>query len=209
MWAFAPFAIKHVEYVLPHQVLDPQNATGSPTAPTEIAKSSNPSNVCLQTNALSPPQSPQPISPSHFLGDHTHHYIKHLEQLLDSSLATVAVIQFSGNTLADVLTPRAYNTFKALYALADLDAPASSTKARGSEIPARSAFSGIGNDCPNSSNRSPPLPNSSLAVPRTGRIHISIPMDYVILFSWAGLAVVSCFVFFLNLSRHCERIFKM
>jgi hypothetical protein len=202
MWALAPSAIKHVECVLPP--LDPQNATaGPPTAPTENAKS-NPSNVHLQTDALSPPQSPQPISPSQFSGDHIHHHIKYLEQLLDSSLATVAVIQFSGNTLADVLTPRAYDTFKALYALATLDAPASSTKPRGSEI------SDIGNDCPYC-NRSPPLPNSNLAVPRTGRIHISFSasVDYVVHFSWAGLAAVACLVVILILPRLCERIFRM
>jgi hypothetical protein len=113
-------------------------------------------NAHLQTNALSPPQSPQPISPLHYSGNHTHHHLKYLEQLLDSSLATVAVIQFSGNnTLADVLTPRTHDTFKALYALAALDAPAStrSTKPGGNEIP---TFSDIGKDCPYSSNRSPP-----------------------------------------------------
>jgi hypothetical protein len=107
-----------------------------PTAPTEIAKS-NPSNVYLKMNALSPPQSPQPTSPSHISRDHTHHHIRYLEQLLDSSLATVAVIQFSGHTLADVLTPRAYDTFKSLYAVAALDAPVSNTKPRGSEITIR------------------------------------------------------------------------
>ena len=158
-------------------------------------------------NALSPPQSPQPISPSHLSGDHTHHNIKYLEQLLDSSLATVAVIQCSGNPLADVITPRAYNTFKALYALAALEAPASNTNLRGSEIPTRSesTFSDIDNDCPYSSTRSPPLPSTSLVVPRTGRIHTSISVDYVMLFSLAGLAAVSCLVVFFNLPRLCER----
>ena len=169
---------------------------------------SNPSNVDLQTNALFPPQSPQPISPSHFSEDHTHRHIKYLEQLLDSSLATVAVIQFSGNTLAEVLTPRAYDTFKALYALAALDAATSNNKPKGSEIPTRSTFSDIiGNDCLHLSNRSPPFPNSSLAVPHTGRIHkpISVSMDSVILLSWVGLAAVSCLVVF-NLPQLFERI---
>jgi hypothetical protein len=157
--------------------------TGSPTAPAEIAKSS----VHLQTNAHSPPQSPQPTSPSHFSGD-THHHIKYIEQLLDSNLA-------------DVLTPRAYDTVKALCALAALDAQASGTKPRGSEI---LTFSDIDND-------SPPLPNSSLAVPRTGRIHISFSasVDYVVHFSWAGLAAVACLVVILILPRLCERIFRM
>ena len=208
MWALAPSAIKHRHLIYVLLPLGPlaQNATGPPTAPTEIVKS-NHSNVHLQMNALSPDQSPQPISPSHFSGDHN---IKYLEQLLDSSLATVAVIQISGSNLADVLTPRAYDTFKALYSLAALDAPASSTnlKHRGSEIPTCSTFSDIGNDCP---NRSPTLPNSSLAVPRTCRIHISISVDYVMLLSWAArLAVIFCFIFlFLNLPRICERIFRM
>ena len=193
-----PLNILYVEYVL-LPPLGPQNETGPPTASTEI----NHNNVHLQTNALSTPQSPQHISPSQISGDHTHLNIKHLEQLLDSSLATVAVIQFSGNTLADVLTPRAYDSFKALYALAALDAPASSStnlKSGESEIPILSTFSDIvnSNDYP---NRSPPLPNTSLAVPRTRKIHISISVDYVMLFSWAGLAAV-CFVFlFFNLPR--------
>ena len=170
--------------------LGPQIPTGPPTASTEF-------NVHLQRNALSPPQSPQHVSPSQFSGDHTHYNIKYLEQLLDSSLATVAVIQFSGNTLADVLTPRAYDSFKALYALAALDAPASSStnlKSRESETPTLSTFSDIVDSNNYPTNRSPPLPNSSLAVPRTRRIHISISVDYVMLFSWAGLAAV-CFVF--------------
>ena len=180
---------KYFEHVL--LPLGPQNATGPPTAPTEIAKS-NHSNVHLQTNSPSLSQFSQHISPSHISGDHTHHNIKHLEQLLDSSLATVAVIQFSGNTLADFLTPRAYDTLKALYALAALDGASSSTKPKRSEIPTRSTFSDTGNGCPYLSNRSPPLPNSSFEVPRTGRIGISV--EYVMLFSWAGLAVVSCLV---------------
>jgi hypothetical protein len=196
MWAFAPSAIKHVEYVL--LPLGPHNAMGPTGVLTEIDKS-NPSNEHLQTNVLSLTQSPQPISPSHFSGDNTHHNIKYLEQLLDSSLATVAVIQFSGNTLADVLTPRAYDTFKALYALAALDAAAASNP-----LTKPNTFSDIGHDCPFSNNHSPPLPNSSLAVPRNGRIYISIPVDYVILFWWVGLAAVSLVVFF-NLPRLFER----
>ena len=191
-----PSAVKHVEYV-PLPPLVPQNATSPPTALKEIAKS-YPSNVCLQTNALyPPPQSPQPISPSHFSGDHPHHNKKYLE-LLGSSLATV-----SGNTLEEVLTPRAYDTFRALYALAALDAATS--KSGGSEIPNRSTFPDIGNDCPHSSIHSPPVLNSSLAVPRTGRIHISISVDNVIFFLWAGLAVVSFLLVFFNFPRLCER----
>ena len=170
---------------------------GPPTAPTEIIKS-NPGNVHLQTNALS---QPQPISPSHISGDHTHHNIKYLEQLLESSLATVAVIQFSGNALADVATPRTYDTFKALYALAALDKP-ECTKPRGSEIPTRSTSSDIGDDCPNSNNRSPSLPNTNFAVPRTGRIHISVSMEYVMFFAWTGMVAVFClFVFGLSIFR--------
>ena len=122
------YAIRH-EYTLP---LGPQNATDPPTAPIEIAKS-NPSNVHLQTNAPSLPQSLQPIT-SHTSGDH--------------------------------------------------------------EIPTRSTFSDIGNDCPCSSNRSPPLPNS----PPTGRMHfhISISMDYVMFFSCVGLVAVSYLAVFFN-----------
>ena len=174
---------------------------GLPTTPIEIAKS-NPSNTHLQTNALSPPQS-QPMSPSHLYGDHTHH-IKYLEQLLDSSLVTAAVIRFSGNTLADVLTPRAYDTVKTLYALAALDEAASSTKPRWSDIPNRSIFSNIGNGCPYLSSPSPPLLNSNLGVHPPGRIHISISVDHVGLFLWAVLAAVSFLVLFSIFPRLCD-----
>ena len=106
--------------------------------------------------------------------------------------------------MADVLTPRAYDTIKALYALAALDAAAS--KPRGSEILIRSTSSESekGGDCPYSSNRSPPLPNSSFAVPRTVRMHghVSISVDYVVLISWAGLVAVFCVLVFF-----WERIF--
>ena len=192
-----PLNIKHVECVL--LPLGPQNATGPPRASAEIAESlRKASNVNLQTSALYPPQSPQPILPSHLSGDHTYH----LEQLLDYSLATVAAIQISGSTMADVLTPRAYDTIKALYALAALDAAAS--KPRGSEIPFRSTSSEKADECPYSSNRSPPLPNSSFAVPRTVRMHghVSISVDYVVLISWAGLVAVFCVLVFF-----WERIF--
>ena len=219
MWALATSLIRYIECVFPplastgpppNPFIPTLTPTGNPyistsvsaavqqIAPTEIAMSS-PSNVHLQTNALSTAHS---LQPSHVSRDYTHHNIKYLEQLLDSALATVAVIQISGNTLADVLTPRAYDTFKALYALAALDVSASSTKPRVSEIVlTRSPLSDIGNDCPDSSNPhySPSLSNSRLAVPRTGMIHISIPMDYVMLFSWAGLAAVSCLVVIFSL----------
>ena len=193
MWTLAPSSIKHVEYVfLP---LGPRNAT---EPQTEVAKS-NPTNVHLQTTALSPSQ---PISPSHFSGDHTH-----LEQLLDSSLATVAVVQFSGSTMADVLTPRAYDTIKALYALAALDALSSRTKPTENEIATPSTFSYQGNGCPYLSSRSP------LAVPHTVKMHRnkSISMDYVVLISFAGLVAVFCVIVFFNLNWLCrgERIFKV
>ena len=174
--------------------LGPQNATN----PTEIAES----NVHQRTDAFSPSQSPQQ---SNFSGDDIHHNIKHLEQVQDSSLATDAVHQFSGNPLADILTPRVYDTFKALYALAVLDAAASITNPRDDEIPSRSNFPDIGNDCPYLSNRSPPFPNSTLAVPRTGGIHISISVDNVMLYLWAGLAAVSFLIVFFNFPRFCER----
>ena len=62
MWALALSAIKHVEYV--HPLLGPQNATGPPTVPTENIKSKH-SNVGLKMDAISLPQSPQPMLPSH------------------------------------------------------------------------------------------------------------------------------------------------
>ena len=167
-----PSAIKHIEYVF--SPLGLQNAT---SPPAETAKRKM--HLQLETNALSLPQSPpsRHISPSHFSGDHSRHNVKYLEHLLESSLATVAVIQLSGSALADsvILTPRAYDTIKALYALAALDEleAASSNKPRENDIPTRPTFS------------------------RNGRIHMLIPVDYyVMLFSWAVLVTVSFLVIF-------------
>ena len=203
--------LKHHEVEKYSHPLGPQNATGPSIAqaPTDSEPAtSNPSNVHLLKNALFPTQSPQPISPSHFSGEHTQHNVKYLEHLLDSSLATVAVIQFSGNTLADVLTPRAYDTFKALYALAALDTAALSTvtKSRGGEIPNCFTFPGISDDCPYLSNHLPPFPNSSLVLPpsRSNRIHISISVEYVMLFSLARMAALYFLVAIFNLPRLCD-----
>jgi hypothetical protein len=51
---------------------------------------------------------PNLLDLSHFSGDHwhTHHNTRYLEQPLDSSLATVAVIQFLGN----IFNRRPYTT---------------------------------------------------------------------------------------------------
>jgi hypothetical protein len=97
IWALAPSAIEHVEYVLP--------LLGPPTALTETAKS-NYSNADLQMNVLSQP----PISShSSFSGDHTHYNVKYLEKF------------FFGDRRShpDVLALRAYD--------AALDAPVSIT----------------------------------------------------------------------------------
>jgi hypothetical protein len=190
---FSPpiWVIKYdIEYVLPPlgQLERAHNATRPQTALAEIAKS-NTSNAHTQTDVLSPRQSSssQLISPSHISGDNTQHNVKYLEQLLESSLATVAVIQFSGNTLADVLTPRAYDTFKALYALAALDTAAaseSSTEPRGrdSEIPNQTTFSDIG---------SKPLPNIQVSW------FLWIPTAWYIY--WLGSLLTSMSVMFLSL----------
>ena len=149
--------------------------------------------------------SPHPISSTYltirFLW-RPYHQIKYLEQLLNSSLATVAAIQFSGNTLANVLTPCAYDTNKALYALAALDIPTLSTTPRESDTPTRSTFSDIGNNSLCSSNRSPPLPNSNLVVPCTGRIVIYIyqslrSMSYI--FRWPDWRLSAVFFIFFSI----------
>ena len=178
----------------------PVSTTVKHASPTEIAKSNYSNlNEHLQTDTLSLPQSTQPISPSHSARDQTHYDIKYLEQLLDS---TVAVIpdQYPGHALADDLNPRAYDTFKARYALVALD---SSITPRGSDTPTLSTvtFSDIGNNCLYSNNRSPPFPKSNLAVPRSGKIHvhISISAEYVMHFSWAELAAVCCLLVYLFL----------
>jgi len=177
-----------------------------PHAPSKSEIMGNPCDVCLQKNTLSPPEQPlRSISPSHLSGDHTYHDLKYLEQLLESSLATVAVIQFSGNTLADVLTPRAYDTLKALYALAALDVSLSSTQSKVGGIPTHSDFSDIRNAYPylSNPNQSPSPPNPRIAIPRTCRIHISISVDYVVLFSWASFVAVSCLAFFVIVPQVC------
>jgi hypothetical protein len=112
-----------------------------------------------------------------------------------------AVLRVSGNTLADILTPRAHDTLQALYALAALvNILVSSTKANVGDIPTHPPLFDIGNnhDNPSSSStdQSPPtLPNPNLTVSRTYRIYISISTDWgvVVLFIMAG---VSCIAFF-------------
>ena len=66
------------------------------------------------------------------------------------------------------------------------------TKPRESEIPTHSAFSDTGNGS-YSSNRSLPLLNSSLAVPRTGRINVYI---YLSISSFCGLCPSHAIKFF-------------
>ena len=55
---------------------------------------------------------------------------------------------------------------------------------------------------PHSSNHLHPFQNSSFTVSRTGKIHISISMDFH--FSLAGIAAVCFLVVFLKLPRFCE-----
>ena len=168
------------------------------TLPTEFttASTSSPNNVSLQMNTQSlpsPSQAFETVVPSYFSGDHIYHRLKYLERLLDCSLATAAVIHFSGNTLADILTPRAQDT---LYALLALNMLLTSSKPRVRDTPAHSASSDfdIGNDqCP-FHHSLPPLPNSSPLVLSTAcTINISISMDYKlnVLFSWTAFAVFS------------------
>lgn len=193
-------------YLLP---LDPQTPTQTRTGPStnpyidgstaiqqtppksDITISNlNPSDVPLQANpqpSLFPAQSPRPISPVHFCGDHTCPCdFKYLEQLLESPLATATAIHLSGNTLADVLTPRAHDVLKALHALAALD-----MSKVASYIPDFSAFFGIRNDhpYPSTSNpdQSPPMPNHRLAVPCACGIHLCISMPCITRMWWAPL----------------------
>ena len=178
----------------------PNPCTG--TLCSTAVSQSRTSDVPLQTSDaqlhLSPSQSLRHILStlsSHFCGDHTYQNVKYLEQLLNwnRSLANGAVVRFSGNTLADILTPRAHDTLQALYALAALaNILVSSTKANVGDIPAH---------CPplfdsSSTDQSPPtLPNPNLTVSRTYRIYISISTDWgvVVLFI---LASASCIAFF-------------
>ena len=54
---------------------------------------------------------------------------KRLEYLLDSALATALTIQTSGiSSSADILSPRAYNTLKALNALVSVEMPVSGSR---------------------------------------------------------------------------------
>ncbi|KAF8811982.1 hypothetical protein BYT27DRAFT_7183316, partial [Phlegmacium glaucopus] len=95
--------------------------------PKEIA------DVPLSTNYqphLDPAKSPQPVP----LSDSSNYNAEHLEYV-DSSLAPISSIQSPGNTLADVLAPRAY----------DPPVPSDASIPNG-----------------NSEQPSPPSPNSSL-----------------------------------------------
>ena len=100
-------------------------STGSnPTDPlfrtqTTAVKSEDPkeiTDVPLQTNNHYPCIDPKSLQRSDFSNGRARRELERLEQLLGPSLATAAVVRFY--TLADVLTPRAHDAFKALYALA-------------------------------------------------------------------------------------------
>ena len=134
-------------------------------------------------------------------GDHIHNNLKNLEQLLDSSLATAGVIRFSGNTLADILTPRARDT---LYALTALNVLVTNFVPKVKDIPTRSAFSGldIRKDYRSADHPLPHLSSSSLVnPPTTCRINISISVEYSELFLWVGFAaVISSFLAFFIIS---------
>ena len=196
--------------LLTHMCHNPDISTPVSTAvqdtlPTEFTTSmSSPSDLSLQMNAqclLSPSQAFGTIVPSYFSGDHIYHHLKYLERLLDRSLATAAVIPFSGNTLADILTPRAQDT---LYALLALNMLVTSSKPRVRDIPAHSALSDfdIGNDqCPFHHSLPPPPNSGPDVVPSTAcRINISISMDYNlnVLFAVVGISFLAFFI--INLS---------
>ena len=90
--------------------------------PTASAVHAVPTGREIADVTLKEPAKPPRSGPPDTSSDRTYRDLEHLlEQLLDSSLATVAIIHFSGNRLADVLTPRARDAFKALYALVALD----------------------------------------------------------------------------------------
>ena len=158
--------------------------------PKEIA------DVPLQTNnyhpCLDPTKTPRPFQRSDFSIDRARRELEHLEQLLGSSLATAAVVRFSGNTFADILTPRAYDVFKAFRAL-DVSF-SSSNRIVGDPL---TASSNIRNDYFSNPHRSFPSPFPNLAAPGTSRSHISIPVHHAVLFSSASLMVFFCLVFFI------------
>ena len=66
---------------------------------------------------------------------------KRLEYHLQSALATALTIQTSEiSSSGDILSPRAYNTLKALNALVSVEMPVSSPRAVANDPPARSKF---------------------------------------------------------------------
>ena len=180
-------------------------ATGSnPTDPlfqtqTTAVKSEDPKEIAdvpLQTNNyrphLYPTKTPRPFQRSDFSSDRAKCELEHLEQLLGTSLATAAVVRFSGNTFADILTPRAYDVFKAFRAL---DVSFSSSNRIVGDLP--TASSDIRNDYFSNPHQSFPSPSPNLAAPGTSRSHILIPVHHAVLFSSAILMVFSCLVFFI------------
>ena len=66
---------------------------------------------------------------------------KCLEYLLESALATALTIQTSGiSSSANILSPRAHNTLKALNALVSVDIPVSASKTVANDPPPRFKF---------------------------------------------------------------------
>jgi hypothetical protein len=66
---------------------------------------------------------------------------KRLEYHLESALATALAIQTSGiSSSADILSPRAHNTLKALNALVSVETPVSGSRIVANDPPARSNY---------------------------------------------------------------------
>jgi hypothetical protein len=162
--------------ILVHPLQPIIQATGPvQNAVTKEIALSNPSETTYQLR-LDPTNALQPVPPSDSSpSDETHHSLTHPEKCQESTLANVVIIQLSGNTLADIFTPPAYNAFKAHVAS---DVSVSSTKRIVADPPTHFSTS------------SHAVPTSSIL-----RRHILIPVHCVV-FSLASLVVLSWLAFF-------------
>ena len=88
-----------------------------------------------------PAESPPSSNSSQYPLDTNSERLEHLEHLLDSALATALSIQTSGvSNSADILSPRAHNTLKALNALVSVEMPVFCPRTVENDPPARFKF---------------------------------------------------------------------
>ena len=138
---FQPFPVN--PFLPMHMGLHPSLFLPPNIKPFPGIQNASPNNITLNpwhdTNPQHQPTESPPVSNSSHYPPDTNS--KRLEYHLDSALATALAIQISGiSSSADILSPRAHNTLKALNALVSVEMPVSGPSTLASDPPARFKF---------------------------------------------------------------------